>query len=264
MKHLLVTCLCVSALARAETRPRYAGTVEATLLGAPATLDPVLARTHAEATVVGLVFDTLYKIGPDGVAQPHVAIALPSFDEKHTTARIQIAKGIHFQDGSELTARDVVASLERARVRAKWILAPIVDMKADGDTIELALRAPISDLTTLLALPQTAITKGGKPPGDKPIGSGPYAVTSWDRGKHVMKLAAFEDHFAGRPYVDLVLRWYDTPDGEARRFETGDAQVSARGVSAFTGGRPTYKADDVEGPARRAPRRRSCAGAPLE
>ncbi|MGE5185506.1 MAG: ABC transporter substrate-binding protein, partial [Acidobacteriota bacterium] len=74
-------------------------------------------------------------------------------------------------------------------------------------------------------------------------------VTAWDRARHLMRLAPFEDHFAGRPYVELVLRWYDTPDGEARRFETGDAQVSARGVAAFAGGRPAYKADDVEGPA---------------
>src|SRR5262249_5884299 len=59
----------------------------------------------------------------------------------------------------------------------------------------------------------------------------------------------FDEHFAGRPYVDLVLHWYDTPDGEARQFETDKAQISARGVSAFVGGKPIYRADDVEGPA---------------
>lgn len=46
-----------------------------------------------------------------------------------------------------------------------------------------------------------------------------------------------------------MLRWYDTPDGEARRFETGTSQISARGVAAFAGAQPTYRADDVEGPA---------------
>src|SRR6185312_10434426 len=71
-----------------------------------------------------------------------------------------------------------------------------------------------------------------------------------DGPRHRLELEAFDDHFAGRPYLDqLVLRWYDTPDGEARRFETGNAQLSARGVAAFAGGQPTFKADDVEGPA---------------
>ena len=48
---------CVVSLAHAETRPRYAGKIEGSLLGAPAVLDPVSARSHAELTVVGFVFD---------------------------------------------------------------------------------------------------------------------------------------------------------------------------------------------------------------
>jgi ABC-type transport system substrate-binding protein len=241
--------MCLVGVARAETRPRYTGTIEATLLGGPATLDPVAARTHAEITVVGLVFDTLYRLDADGVAQPHLAVAAPVYDERRTTARITIVKGARFHDGSELTAQDVATSLERARVNGKWPLAPIAEVRADGDAVELALRAPVAELTTLLALPQTSVTKRGKAPGDRPVGSGPYAVESWDRGGHRLALRAFDDHFAGRPYVDLVLRWYDTPDGEARKFETGAAQLSARGAAAFAGGQPTYRAEVLTVPA---------------
>jgi MarR-like DNA-binding transcriptional regulator SgrR of sgrS sRNA len=233
--------------AHAETRPRYAGTVEATLLGAPATLDPVSARTHAEVTVIGLVYDTLYRIGPDGVAQPSLAAGMPVIEDKRV--RIPLRKGVKMHDGTELTAKDVAASLERARVHARWVLAAVSDVRIEADAIELVLHAPVADLTTLLALPATAITKGGKAPGDKPVGSGPFAIASFDRPHHYLKLKPFDEHFAGRPYVDLVLRWYDTPDGEARQFETDKAQISARGVAAFAGGKPQYKADDVEGPA---------------
>jgi ABC-type transport system substrate-binding protein len=239
----LVLCL-VAALAHAETRPRYAGTIEATLLGAPATLDPVAARTHAEITAVGLVFDTLYVLGPDGVAQPHLAIAEPVLDEKHTTARIALRQGVRFHDGSELAAQDVAASLERARVQTKWPLAAVAAVHADGDGVVLELKAPVAELTTLLALPQTAITKAGKAPGDKPVGSGPYAVDTWDRTGHRLLLHAFDDHFAGRAYTDLVLRWYDTPDGEASKFESGAAQLSARGVAVFAKSVPTFRADE--------------------
>jgi ABC-type transport system substrate-binding protein len=242
--------LLVSATAFAETRPHYGGTVEATLLGAPASLDPATARTHAEATVASLVFDTLYRIGPDGVPQPHLAASLPISDAKLATVRIEIRKDVKLHDGTVLTPQDVAASLDRARTTAKWALADIKSISADADSVDLELREPTDDLAVFLSLPQTAITKGGRAPGVKVVGSGPFKVKQLDGPRHRLELEAFDDHFAGRPYIDqLVLRWYDTPDGEARRFETGAAQLSARGVAAFAGGQPTFKADDVEGPA---------------
>ena len=247
---MLGVVIGATATASAETRPRYGGTVEATLLGAPVSLDPVAVRTHAESTVIELVYDTLFQIGVDGVPQPHLAAGPPVFDEKRTTARIELRKGVRFHDGTALTAQDVAASLERARTTVKWTVPIVASVRADGDAIELTLVAPAAELQTLLALPQLSVTKGGKLPGAKAIGSGPFAIDQLDLAHHRLALRAFDDHFAGRPYIDrLELRWYDTPDGEARRFETGNAHVSARGVSAFAGGQPTFRADDVEGPA---------------
>lgn len=245
MKAVVLACLMVASTAAAESRPRYGGNVEGTLLGAPATLDPLAAKTHAEVTVAGLLFDTLYHL--DGT--PHVADGEPVLDEKRTTVRISIRKGIRLHDGTELTAFDVAASLERARVQAKWVMPPLVDVKQDGDAVVLSLRAPVPELTTLLAVPQLSITKAGKPPGDKPIGSGPFMLDRLDRGSKRIVLRAFDDHFAGRPYVDvLTLAWFDTPDGEARRFETGKSQFSARGAAAFAGGQPAFRSIDLEGP----------------
>jgi ABC-type transport system substrate-binding protein len=239
----------LTTLAHAEGRPHYGGNVEATLLGAPATLDPLAARTHAEVTVVGLVFDNLYRIDGDGTVEPFVADGQPVFDEKQTTARIAIKKGIRLHDGTELTAADVAATLERARLQAKWVIAPLIGVKQDGDAVILSLRAPVPELTTRLALPQLAITKAGKAPGERPVGSGPYLVDVIDRAHHRLQLRAFDDHFAGRPYVDqLELDWYDTPDGEARRFETGKSQTSARGAAAFAGGQPAFRSIDIESP----------------
>lgn len=242
--------LAVAGDARGEGRPPYGGSIEATLLGAPATLDPLAAKSHAEVTVSSLVFDTLYRPGTIGGApQPHLAAAAPVLDEKQTTVHIAIRRGIRMHDGSELTAQDVAASLERARTQARWLFAPVLGVKADGDAVVLSLRVPVADLTALLALPQLAITKAGRAPGDSPIGSGPYTADRIDRARHRLVLRAFDGHFAGRPYIDqLLLTWYDTPDGEARRFQTGKSHISARGASAFTGGQPTFRSDDVEGP----------------
>ncbi len=242
--------IALAATAHAESRPKYGGNVEATLLGAPATFDPVLARTHAEATVAALVFDTLYQIGDDGVPKPRLAVALPTFDEKRTTARVELLKGVVFQDGTAVTPQDVAASLERTRASARWALPAVTSVAVDGDAVVLSLSTPINELPALLSLPQTSITKGGKAPSGKIVGSGPFAIDQLDLAHHRLALHAFDEYFAGRPYIDhLELRWYDTPDGEARRFETGNAHVSARGVAAFSGGQPTFAARDVSGPA---------------
>jgi ABC-type transport system substrate-binding protein len=246
----LLALVACTALVHAESRPRYGGAVEGALLGAPVTLDPALAQVHAELTAIDLIYDTLYRIGPDGIVQPHLALAAPLLDAGR--ARITIRSGVKFHDGSELTAADVAASLERVRVTpsARWIVSPISAVRADRDVVELTLKGPVAELTTLLALPATAVTRGGKAPGERPIGSGPFKVGAFDRRGKKLTLDAFDEHFAGRPYLDqLTLRWYDTPDGEARQFERGTAHLSARGVAAFTGAQPKYRAEDVEGPA---------------
>jgi ABC-type transport system substrate-binding protein len=246
----VASLLVLAAPAHAETRPRYGGSVEATLLGAPATLDPLTARTHAEVTVVELLFDTLYRPRADGSVEPELADGPPVLDEKKTTVRIAIKRGIKLHDGTELGALDVAQTLERARLQARWLVPGLIGVKTDGDAVVLSLRAPQPELPIVLALPQLAITKAGKPPGDRPIGTGPYATGGPDRARRKLQLRAFDEHFGGRPYLDqLVLTWYDTPDAEARRFETGKAQVSARGAAAFAGGRPAFKSLDVEGPA---------------
>jgi peptide/nickel transport system substrate-binding protein len=240
----------MAALAGAETRPRYGNEVEASLLGAPVALDPVAAQSHAEITVVGQVFDTLYTIGLDGAVQPHLAIGPPVLDPARNIAHIALRRGVMFHDATPLTASDVASSLERVRSKVGWLLAPVAEVRASGDGIDVVLRTPGADLATLLALPQTAITRRGQAPAwARPVGSGPFAVASFDLMHRELVLKAFDDHFAGRPYVDrLVLRWFDTPDGEARRFETGLAQLSARGAAVFAGAKPKHPSSEVEGP----------------
>lgn len=245
---VILVVLASAAFAHAESRPRYGGALEGSLLGAPVTLDPPFAQAHAEVTAVDLVFDTLFRIGPAGVPVPHLAAGMPVL--ANGKLEIPLRKGVRFHDGSALTGADVWASLERVRTTpARWTLAAVTSVGANGDVLEVGTQLTPTELAKALALPATAITKGGKAQADRPIGSGPFFVESWDK-KHRIVLRAFDNYFAGRPYLDqLTLRWYDTPDGEARQFEKGDAQLSARGVSVFTGVQPKFRAGSVEGPA---------------
>ena len=243
---VLALLVAVAGTARAETRPRYGGTLEGALLGAPASLDPALARTHAEITAASLIYDTLYRLELDGTTTPVLATDAPAPGAEPLVLRIPIRKGVTFHDGAPLTPADVAASLERARAATPWLLAPVSDITSDADAVTLTLSAPLPELPALLALPEAAITEGGRAPGAHPIGTGPFEVAQFDPAHHRLELRAFDDSFEGRPYVDqLALRWYDTPDGEVRRFAAGAAQLSARGTTVFAGGIPAYAAGSV-------------------
>ncbi len=232
-----------------ESRPRYGGGAVGTLLGEPTTIDPVAVRSHADAAVVGLLFETLYEVGSDGVVYPQLAAALPEIEQDR--ARIALRPGLHFQDGSSLTAVDVVATLARVRASqaAGWLLVSVTDVTVDGDAVVLTLSSPRKDLARLLATPWTAITpRGLAPKKDGPVGAGPFRFTG--RKKDRLELEFWEGHTAGRPYLDkLTLRWFDAADDEAQLYETGGAHWSLRGATRFAGGSPKHPTTELESPA---------------
>ena len=246
----LLAAVALGGDAGAESRPEYGGELAGTLLGEPASLDPVHARSHAEVTVAGLVFDTLYRTTGDGVVVPHLAAAAPELADGRL--RIRLRPGVLFHDGSALDADDVVASLERLQKSdAGWLLAPVTAIEASGGDLVLTVRGEAPDLAALLAAPQAAIVPGGKAPKAKaPVGSGPFRLDAIDRGKRKIVLVGNQDHFAGEPYLaKLELRWFDAGDAEPRQFEDGKLQLSARGATVFPGDLPRYRTDQADGPA---------------
>jgi ABC-type transport system substrate-binding protein len=252
-----LTCLAAAAAAvalapdaGAESRADYGGELIATLMSEPASLDPVRAHSHAEVTVAGLVFDTLYRTTGDGVVVPHLAATAP--EAADGKVRIRLRPGVLFHDGSGLDAADVVASLERLRDSdAGWLLAPVTAIEASGGDVLLTARGDAADLAAMLAAPQAAIVPDGKAPKPKaPIGSGPFRFDAIDRGKRKLVLVGNGDHFAGVPYLErLELRWYEAGDAEPRQFEEGKLHLSARGATVFPGDQPRYRSDVAEGPA---------------
>jgi peptide/nickel transport system substrate-binding protein len=232
----------------AESRPEYGGELIGSLYGEPVAIDPSAARSHAEIAVVGLIYDTLYRVDSDGAIVPHLALAGTVTDGK--TARLRIRPGVELHDGSVLSAADVATSLLRLRDTASgWILSGVDAIAAEGDAVVFSLAHGDVGLQSRLALPQTAIVGRSRLPSNVLAGTGAFSAIELDRKKKRLTLRAFERHFAGRPYVDqIALSWFVTGDAEARRFETGGAHFSIRGATVFANQVPKYKARDVEGP----------------
>ncbi|HRC07938.1 MAG TPA: ABC transporter substrate-binding protein, partial [Miltoncostaeales bacterium] len=145
----------------------------------------------------------------------------------------------------------VVASLSRVQKSAMaFVLAGVTDLRAVDGALEVSGAVDPTTLARRLALPQAGIVADQAPSADRAVGSGPFMLASLRRRERAVQLTAFAAYHAGRPYLDeVVLHWFDTPDGEARRFEIGASQISLRGVTAFAGAEPKFRADTVEGPA---------------
>ncbi|WP_428267607.1 ABC transporter substrate-binding protein [Haliangium sp.] len=256
----LALALAAAGPGAAETLPGYGGRIRATLLGEPVHLDPIAARTHAEVTVIGLVFDTLYELdGRDSSGRarvvPRLAAAAPIPAEDGLSVRIPLRAGLRFHDGRPVGADDVVASLTRLRAGdAGWVISAVRSAERVGDA-ELRLRLtwpmPPDALALALTAPTTAITPRGQPPqAGAPIGSGPFRVERVERKRGRLLLTAHDDHLAGRPYVDAVeLSWFEGGNREAAAYEIGALTLSQRGAVAYPDHHPKYETREAAGPA---------------
>ena len=190
---LAASSLFCAALAGAATRPHYGGTLRVTMLDAPGSLDPMdLAQsgTLGERNLASLIFDTLLVLDHRGQPQPGLAISWQA-EPGGQRWQFRLRPGVRFHDGTPLTADQVAASLRAAN--PNWKVQP------EGDAISIQCDAQ-SHLPAELALSRNGIVKRG---GTKVLGTGPFSVNQWEPGKKLM-LAANNDYWAGRPYLDSI------------------------------------------------------------
>ena len=192
---LAVSSLFLGALARAETRPQYGGTLHVITHSAPTTLDPADARvpaSFARRSITSLLFDTLVTMDETGRARPGLA---ESWEASGGNLRwqLRLRRGVKFHDGTPLTSEIVAASLRSVN--------PLWSVRADGDSVIISGDAPLPDLPAELTLPRNAILK--RDGEEKVSGTGPFHIVDWQPGKR-LTLAAEEDCWRGRPFLDGV------------------------------------------------------------
>jgi peptide/nickel transport system substrate-binding protein len=181
---------------KSETRPHYSGTVRIQMQSSPETLDlsanPPPADYWDMTRTLSLIGDTLVKL--DAQNRPHPALATswqsdPSFHHWELTLR----RGVKFHDGSPASPSSIAQILGAHR--------PTWNVRASTDSISIDSDAPLPSLLAELALPRNLILKHNA--NGLPIGTGPFLVAEWQRGK-LLKLAASEENWQGRPFVDAI------------------------------------------------------------
>jgi len=202
-----------SAASIMRQEPVPGGTLSVGIPVEPAILDAQLVGNTQEIPVASLLYDSLFKYSPDLMLTPHIAEAVEVVDD--TTYRFQIRQGVTFHNGREMTADDVRYSLLRAKDPDLEITRRLVEMidtvEVDDPqtvTVTLTERTPLflhwlSAIETAI-VPQEVIESEGDAFGRNPIGTGPFRFVSWESGSRIT-LAAFDEYFLGRPYIDEVV-----------------------------------------------------------
>lgn len=188
------------------------------------TLDPAIAFSSDGFEFVRNVYDSLTQYSPGGVdIQPSLAESW-EMSEDATEYTFTLREGVTFHDGTELTADDVVASIDRVQGVNQGpasVIANVAEVEAVDDlTVRVGLTLPDvylpGKLQKIAIVSADAIAEHATADdewatswfAENEAGAGPYTLDEWNKGSSI-ELAAYEDYYqeweAGTP-TKVTLR----------------------------------------------------------
>ena len=192
-RRFAISCaaLLVALTANARTRPHYGGNLRVEISGDPWQMPDGLARR--------LVLDTLTTVSDSGSAQPALATHWESDSTAHRW-QFSIRPGVHFHDGTPLTAEIVASSLQQSCSAPATGECPWSAVHPVGSSVVISADSPLPDLPELLAQTQFAIAR--QDATGVLDGTGPFRVSGFANG--ALTLTADDDCWQGRPYLDSI------------------------------------------------------------
>lgn len=146
----------------------------------PSTFDPHFANETVVSSTLSNVVEGLVRFSPQLELQP--ALATRWVQENPTTWRFELRPGVVFHNGKPLSARDVIASLRRAkdhpRSQLKHMVRDLVEVRAEGTgTVVLRTEGPAPTLLRRLVFVRIVPEEhAGEEEIAVPIGTGPYRI----------------------------------------------------------------------------------------
>jgi|ERR1700733_3001255 len=207
---LALSSLLFSSSLTGAVRPHYGGTLTVELSTVVAIGGDALSIPIAE---------TLVRVNARGGIEPVLAVAW-QHDPDFKRWRFSLRPKVTFHDGEALTGASAAPSL-LAALKPQY---GEVSIEAGGQALVVESDRAMPDLLEALALPGAAIVRKSE---EHPlIGTGPFRVLAWDPVRRVT-LAAFDDYWGARPFLDKVeiefgsgrerADLFDIPVGPARR-----------------------------------------------
>lgn len=237
---------CYTGCASAGKRPSISEVVFTGLGGEPDSLNPMLSNEADSLNFSHLYMSYLVENDAHGNPIGEIAAEVPSIanggiSSDRRTVVYRLRRGVRWQDGYPLTARDVIFSYHaienpQNNVATRVGYDEVRSIRAADDrTVIVRLRRPFSPFVQYFFGPQGV---GAIMPAHlleryaslntvaydaRPIGSGPFRVVRWNRGESI-SLEANPFYWRGKPRIDrLIFRIVPDPNTRLEQLATGDA-----------------------------------------
>ncbi len=173
----------------------YKDTLNIAMGAQPPTLDAGLTASNAANNVAGNIFEQLLTMNADYVPTPELAESVEA-SEDGLTYTFHLRKGVKFHNDKEMTADDVVASMNRwlsVSDRAKTLLPNSSFEKVDDYTVKYTVEKATSDVLTILAsrilfpaiMPKEVVESAPAEGLTEYIGTGPYKFVEWKQDQYI-------------------------------------------------------------------------------
>ncbi len=186
------------------------------------TLDPVECADGMQQVVASLLYEGLFRLDSAMEPQPSLCASY-TYDPAAHRYVFTLREGVTFSDGSNLTAADVRATLERARQSERYRsrLAGVASITGRNDTLTITLTGPNTGFPALLDIP---IVKSGTQKNTVPTGTGPYCYAMEDGTAYLTANPSWWKG-GGQPLDRIALVEAAGHDTLLYRFSSHDVQL---------------------------------------
>lgn len=181
------------------------------------------------------ILEPLFMVSEDGKSvEPWLAKSYSVSADK-LVYTVKLRTGVTFSDGTPLTAKDVKFSIDQSTKTAEtgwgYINDPIKQVTVvDAHTVKFSLKYKFAPFLSVLSMFSNEIVPdqyGGRTAEkfyQDPVGTGPFLLGEWKKGRH-LKLVRNEKYWQqGKPYLDSV-QWNVVSDANTRKLQLQGNQI---------------------------------------
>ena len=231
--------------------PSFGGSFTEGLIGSPRFINPVLAVSDTDKDLISLIYSGLLKSKIEGGYEPDLASSF-TINEDGTVYDFKIRDNAYFQDGSPITADDVIFTIEKT-------LDPVIkspkSLNWEGITVEkvsnkevkFTLKKPYAPFLSNLTLGILPKHIWGNVSAEEfpfsqfninPIGSGPYKIEKISRNSGgiptTITLSAWNKYTLGKPKIkSIVFKFFQNEAALIKAYNEKSVE-SAAGLSQTT------------------------------
>lgn len=210
----------------------------------PTVFNPLMAHIEVDDGVHFSVFDALFRIDPQGVIQPNLAVEVPNqknggISEDGLKWRIRLRDDVRWHDGKPFSAEDVKFTLElisnpnfRSWRTAGHALVRDITVVSPTELswrMEEAFAPYLSFLTETFIVPKHILEKEANPNNaafnQAPVGTGAFKWEKRVAGDH-LELVANTEYFGDGPHIErLVFKYIPDLTVLYTQFKSGDVDL---------------------------------------